>query len=183
MQSEREGLAPLASRADDGDETPDEAEDKEPPAPTAPPMWSPRWALWALVLVTGGFAVVSWPLFWLEWRLVDDTESSQVLAVHLLLAALAALMLGAYVALLDFRGRARTAEEMKQAGVQGIGIGDIAKSVPDALKAFGQLSASAALMVVALVLAGCATALAWHAGPTAGGTGTGTTSSTTTSSR
>jgi hypothetical protein len=138
-------------------------------------VWDRRFAITAFFLLLGVFCAIAWPLFWLEVDLEGQSKSSQLIAVHLVIAALVALFVAAYVALLEFRGRARIIE---RATVEGAGkdfataVTEVAKALPESLKAFGTLTVPAALMVVALFLAGAATALAWHNGAGAGSTGT-----------
>jgi hypothetical protein len=160
-----------------------------PQLPAPPPLWSAGFARGALFLVAVAFGICIWPLFASESHLFKSADFARLISVQLLVMSLLAVAGGVYLGLLEFRGRARTAEERQAEKLEAkpdhvstkdwsAAVSEAAKAAPETLKAFGTLSTAAAIFVVGLVFAGCATALAWHATPSATPTGaSGTTGS------
>ena len=134
----------------------------------ASPVFDPTFARTAaLALLVVGLLVL-WPLWIVSARVVFGDEPagsfSELVAIQLVIAGVAATLGGFYLALLDFRGRARAAELASQAtepGERGLAAEAI-KATPEILKAFGQLKPVAALLVIAALLFLCATALSWR---------------------
>jgi Caspase domain len=141
---------------------------EEPTEEEVLPVFDARFAkAAALTLVVVGL-LVSWPLWIVSARVVFGDEPaasfSELIAFQLVVAGVAAAFGGLYLALLEFRGRARAVElagETAAPGARGLGTEAI-KATPEILKAFGQLKPVAALLVIAALLFVCATVLAWR---------------------
>jgi hypothetical protein len=171
------------------------------PADDAPVIWTVWFALVTGIVALGATALLVFPL----WRGVKrGTDNLSQLPPHFPASvALDALLLGTvlavaavYLMLLEFRGRARTAEQIlakppaspELVGMMladGAAAGDIAKSLPQIVDSFGKLKAPAALLVACVALFICGAAVAWRAIPESNGgasTGTSSTTASTTSS-
>lgn len=91
-----------------------------------------------------------------------------------------AIVAGIYLAVLEYRGRARTIAEIEAirkaeqdldpsiVGMTGV-FDELFKVQPQSVKAFGELKAAFAAMLVGVILFVCATAIAWKASPDNGG--------------
>jgi hypothetical protein len=114
------------------------------------------------------FVLLVWPLWILAARIIIGGSALErfpaSVALTLVLVGVALAVGGLYLALLEFRARARvvaaaaSAETVRARGMAS----DVVTAAPDILKAFGQLTTVAALLVVATVLCICGTVLAWH---------------------
>jgi Immunoglobulin I-set domain len=140
----------------------------------APLLWAPRFVLWSTVGLGVAFGVVLLPL-WLTASsfLGNDPSLASVVALQLVVLGTVALLAGFFLAFLELRGRARTAEELLRRPTvpatpssKSFGLGkEVAEAVPEVLKEFGKLQAPAALLIVAVALFACATAIAWRSLP------------------
>jgi hypothetical protein len=97
----------------------------------------------------------------------DEAGLAAVIALLLVAVGVFVVAAGIFLALLEFRGRARTLEELRaelrSSGAREIraaAIPDLIKVLPEALKSFGQLRATAALLATAAVLFICGTVVA-----------------------
>lgn len=141
---------------------------------TAPLLWVPGFVLWSAVGLGIAFALVLLPL-WITASnfLGDDSSLASVIAVQLVILGTVALLAGFFLAFLELRGRARTAEELLRRppapttpSSKAFGVAkEVADAVPAVLKEFGKLQAPAALLVVAVALFAGATAIAWRSLP------------------
>jgi len=131
-------------------------------------VFDQRFARTAALTLVGVGLLVLWPLWIVSARVVFGDEPagsfSELIAIQLVIAGVAVALAGFYLALLDFRGRARAAELASQAtepGERGLAAEAI-KATPEILKAFGQLKPVASLLVIAALLFLCATVLGWR---------------------
>ncbi len=143
-------------------------------AAEVPVVYEPRFAAVAAAALLATFLVVLWPIWAIAGRVAFNKNVSfpAVIAVQLVIVGVLIALAGVYLSLLEFRGRARTMAELRPpAGPEAAAVGDlgavdeVAKSIPEALKAFGQLKAPAAAMAVAALLFICATAISWRGLP------------------
>jgi hypothetical protein len=146
------------------------------PEKEQPLLWHRGFAFWAFVLTAASFAALMLPIWWTIDTVLpengEETNFSGVVAVQLVIIGASAIFVGFYLALLELRGRARSFADLKKereaAGqpIEETAIWDeLVKVGPQLFKAFGELRAPAAAMIVGLVLAICSTALAWRALP------------------
>ena len=152
-------------------------------AAEVPVVYEPRFAAIAAAVVLGTFLVVLWPVWAIAGRVSfgKDVSFPAVIAVQLVIVGVLIALAGIYLSLLEFRGRARTVAELRppagpESAVGGLGaVDEVAKSIPEALKAFGQLKAPAAAMAIAALLFICATVISWRGLPATSTTGPTTT--------
>jgi hypothetical protein len=96
----------------------------------------------------------------------DEAGFAAAIAVLLLAIGVFVVAAGIFLALLEFRGRARTLEELRDVlraeapEAEETTLSELLKALPDSLKAFGQLRATAALLAMAAVLFVCGTVIA-----------------------
>jgi len=125
------------------------------------PFWSNRFAAISAAALVVVFIALAYPATRLIRRLYGDGNTpsfSAIVALELLVIGVFLVCIGAYLALLELRGRAQAATE-----IAGKGLGEeAAKAVPEALKAFAGLSAPSAALVIAAVAFICATFLGWR---------------------
>ena len=135
----------------------------------APLLWAPRFVLWSTVGLGVAFGLVLLPL-WLTASsfLGNDPSLASVVALQLVVLGTVALLAGFFLAFLELRGRARTAEELLRRPTVRDSVEQVVRarqggrrSCPAALKEFGKLQAPAALLIVAVALFAGATAIAW----------------------
>jgi hypothetical protein len=138
-----------------------------------PLLFDPRFAIGAGAVLLAVFLLALWPLWVMGARVSGASMNgvpafSGVIAVMLMIIGVLVTLAGVFLILLEFRGRSRTLAEMRPAPRGDGRLGpaeELAKSLPETLKAFGQLKAPASILVVAAVLFICATVIAWRALP------------------
>jgi hypothetical protein len=150
---------------------PDEDPGELPPPAVDPAdarqlFYDPAFAWRAAVALSVVFALLAWPMWILAARLIFGGRALDrfpaAVAVTLVLVAIALAVGSLYLALIEFRARLRAvAAAAPEVRTRGIGT-DVVKAAPDILKAFGQLTTVASILVVATVLFICGTLLAWH---------------------
>jgi hypothetical protein len=144
----------------------------------APPLFDAQFARRAAVAVVGVFLLILWPLWIIAGRVIGGDEALSAfpaaIAVQLVIAGVALGLAGFYLALLEFRGRARSLAELAEAARTEAAAGErgfaeeAVKVVPETLKVFGRLEATAALLALAALLFICSTVLAWRGLPAPG---------------
>jgi hypothetical protein len=158
-------------------------------------LWNQEFAVKALGIAAIVLAVL-WLFFWIAaWRLLPENGQeatfSGFIAMAAVIVGVLAIIAGIYLAVLEYRGRARTIDEIKairdaerevtrteeELGITGV-FDELFKVLPQSLKAFGDLKAAFATMLVGVILFICATAVAWKAAPENGGVTTPTTTGT-----
>jgi hypothetical protein len=145
-----------------------------------PLVWDPAVAKGAAewLLVIGLIFLVPVVVVAARLAFAEVPEFPGVIATQLAMIGLLALLGGIYLAILDHRGRSRKAEELAEEVVQreldiilaereeeritGVPWVEALKAAPDALNAFGKLSAMGALLVTAIVLFIASAALGWR---------------------
>ncbi len=158
----------------------------------APILYDPKLVSAASGAMVGLWLLVSGVLVaGLIWAIqgLDDRLSGMpwMVAVFLLVVGVASLLAGLFLALLEFRGRARTAEELAAAEPAGRAqvdsladdAGGIISAIPEAIKSFGTLKTTSAFLVLAAVTFVAAAAIGWKG---VEGSPTPTSTPTTTSS-
>jgi hypothetical protein len=174
-----------ASRDQDGLEIRAIAKDKDGKTATSDPakltvrakeetvLWVPSFAKTSAQVVCAAAAVVLLPLVIALYDILEgptgDTGFAAAIAAELVAVGVLVVAGGVYLALLEFRGRARTIKEISdlraaQEGeaLEGISVPDLVKALPETLKAFGQLRAMTALLATAAVLFISATVIAFQ---------------------
>jgi hypothetical protein len=161
----------------------------EKPSPPETTVWAPWTALLTGLILIGVTAGALWPI----WKITSSLPTSangQVpafpgfIAGELVIAGVFLAMAGVFLAILEFRGRARLAKELRQApggGGAEAPPADVLEQVPKILDAFGKLRGAATVFVVAAVLFICATFISWRALPVPAPTPTPTVSTRGTS--
>ena len=146
------------------------------PYPESPAWWSNHFAIWAAVALILVFVMLLWPVKWSVDELIGGGKSNlaAVIAMQLVAVGLLAMLGGLYLAVLEVRGRSVTYHQLRELlrlhHSRGERVdqgdvdltGEIFRGLPDVVRAFGQLRAPAAALILAAVCLLAATALAWQ---------------------
>jgi hypothetical protein len=134
-------------------------------------VFDPRFATRSAFALAAAFVLLFWPLWIFAGRIVarDDVAAHAAVLIAAILAICGgfALLLAVFIELLEFRARTKALEQLRPAPRGGtLGpTGDVIKNLPAILKAFGQLRATSAMMVLAALLFVSAALIAWRTLP------------------
>ena len=148
-----------------------EGEAEVSPQPDEVPLiWDGEFARNTGVALAVVFAVALVPLWWAMKRLIDNAQPAiaQFVSFGLVIAAFISLGAAVFVALLEVRGRARTAEELSGRSTVGTRGMPSPEQVNELIKTFGSLKVPAALMVLSATFFLGAFGLAWKTTPPSG---------------
>lgn len=182
-KEKEEEEAPLPSGGGGGDDNGKKEEAAVPPED--PHEWDPDFAAKAArlvvkFLVLGGLAIGGL-VWWVLDRGPDTLEVSLIVVISLIAVGLVLALLGAYIGLLEARGRARAREkafqEVRAVQVQGRDVegatvaepsSEFVKALNGIVEQLGKMPTARTLIVIGGVAFVAATAFAWHVLPDLG---------------